>query len=459
MEHSLPFRTKLTTALGRAILHGSKRNSRKVTQRYAQVTEPLARGSVRYFATGEIPDGEDDYYGWTMECIWVAGPYRSRVETYQIDTGDLIGVNIVNDEGWIQWGRAPHGGTFHHEGVFPLDPRGRRVEKYEFPHHTDETMMLIRPDWILHGYDADWQSATPVRFLDRPATQLTLDRMIPLADPRVMGDEDNPHVFDLGERVRMTIDDERFVILRAEGLYDGEPWQTMEYTELAFDELLDDRLFDLTIQPDFSVVLPAPGSSTSTLPADVVPSFRLPPDPPAEENLPPAPIAVLYAAGVEHEGTLDSARWLVRGQQVERSTSAERGSSPLFHLKSHDVTIVIAGHAAPTEATLFLDDKIEQKAGVPQAPRHLSFVRTGIAVADPGSQGWIIPRSETESALSFRLPEHERDFTLVLHVRWIPLPFEAQGAPFATVALQGATWEFRLATDEADQSAEEDTTR
>lgn len=459
MEHSLPFRTKLTTARGRAMLHGSQRKTRKVTQRYAQVTEPLARGSVRYFATGEIPDGEDDYYGWTMECIWVAGPYHSRMETYQSNTGDLIGVNVVNDEGWIRWGRAPNGGTFHHEGIFPLDPRRRRVETYEFPHHTDETMMLIRPDWILRGYDAVWQSATPVRFLGRPATQLTLDRMIPLTDPRVMGDEDNPNVFDLGERVRMTIDDERFVILRAEGLYDGEPWQTMEYTEFAFDEQLDDRLFDLTIQPDFSVVLPAPGATKSTLPAGATPAFRLPPEPPAEEKLPPAPVAVLHAAGVEHEGTLDSTRWLVRGQQVERRTSAERGSSPLFYLRSHDVTIVIAGDAAPTGATLFLDGRIEQEAGVPQAPRHLSFVRTGIVVADPASQGWIVPRSETESALSFRVPEHERDFTLVLHVHWHPLPFDAQGAPFETVRLQGATWEFRLAINEIHQSSEEDTTR
>jgi len=162
---------------------------------------------------------------------------------------------------------------------------------------------------------------------------------------------------------------------------------------------------------------------------------------------------------VEHEGTLDSTRWLVRGQQVERRTSAERGSSPLFYLGSHDVTIVIAGDVAPTGATLFLDGRIEQEAGVPQAPRHLSFVRTGIVVADPASQGWIVPRSETESALSFRLPEHERDFTLVLHVHWHPLPFDAQGAPFETVRLQGATWEFRLAINEIHQSSEEDTTR
>ncbi len=247
MDHALPFCAKLTTARGRAILRGSKRNSRKSTQRYAQVTEPLARGSVQHFATGEIPDGEDDYYGWTMECIWVAGPYHSRAETYQIDSRALISVNIVNDEGWIHWGRAHSCGRFHRDGVFPLEPRKRRAEKYEFPRHTNETMMLIRPDWILHGYDADWQSATVAHFLGRSATQVTLNRMIPLTGPRVMGDEDNPNVFDLGERVRMTIDDERLVILRAEGLYYGQPWETMEYTEMAFDELLDDRLFDLTI--------------------------------------------------------------------------------------------------------------------------------------------------------------------------------------------------------------------
>lgn len=41
MNHALLFRTSLVTARGRAMTYESQRRTRKVTQRYARLTEPF----------------------------------------------------------------------------------------------------------------------------------------------------------------------------------------------------------------------------------------------------------------------------------------------------------------------------------------------------------------------------------------------------------------------------------
>lgn len=464
MEHTLPLRPNLGTARGRAILHGSRRRGRKVTQRYARLTEPFVGTGQRYIATDEIPDDMDDRYGWNVECIWVAGPYHSRAETYQIDTGALISVNIVNDEGWIHWGRAPSGGTFHHEGVFPLEPRRRRAEKYEFPRHTNETMTLIRPDWILHGYDADWQSATVAHFLGRSATQLTLNRMIPLTDPRVMGDEDNPNVFDLGERVRMTIDDERFVILRAEGLYDGQPWETIEYTELAFDELLDDRLFDLTIKPEFSVVLPAEGSSASSLPADATSIAQLHAQPPSDDQLPQPPVARIELAGrsTPESKVLITAGWDANGHQVQRQFGQHEDLPAALLATSRRITLDVATQetGAPRTLTIFLtrEDSASASLGMDQRTTHFSAIADSSHLHSPSPAR----APEIPTVLTFSLPDGSDLWRIDVNASWVRGPFDDRSTAFDRIRLSHASWAIRVeitTNGEDHQTSEEGTTR
>lgn len=463
MNHALPFRTRLVTAHGRAMTYGSQRRTRKVTQRYARLTEPFAGTGGRYIATDEIPPEVDDPYGWEIECIWVAGPYRSRTETYQIESDALLAVSIVNEEGWIQWRRALGGEPFHHEGLFPLDPHGRHVEIWEFPHHTQETLLLIRPDWILHGYEPDWESATPVRILDRPANQLELDRMIPFSDPRVMGDDDNPNTFDLGERVRMTIDDERFVILRAEGLYDGEPWQTMELAELAFDEPLDDRLFDLTIKPDHSVTLPVEGSSASSLPPDATPIARRHAQPPSDDQLPQPPAATIELTGrsTPEQMVLISAGWDANGHQIQRQFGQHGDLRATVPATSRRISLDFPTQAAgvPRMLTIFLtrEDPASESLRMDQRTTHFSVIADGSQPRSPSPEG--SPKIST--TLTFSLTDVADLWRIDANASWFSGPFDDQSQVFGGIELSHASWAIRIeiTTNEEDQSTEEGVTR
>lgn len=123
------------------------------------------------------------------------------------------------------------------------------LDAYCYGPHTREALALLQPRCFFYGREPIWAEPAAMTFLGRPAKLMRLRRMIPLDDPRILGDQFNPIVFEETMETEVIVDLERGVVLEWRGLFNGAPYERHVFTEIAFDESMDSDDFDREAEP------------------------------------------------------------------------------------------------------------------------------------------------------------------------------------------------------------------
>lgn len=170
------------------------------------------------------------------ERVWVWAPDRSRVEGDDPRGG--LSLIIVTATAWA--GRDPIRGVIGE--ALPTDRHERAIEDELNPRHAETALGFLRPWRLQRGYAL--QTGGEGVIAARRALRI---RGLPAYDARSVyesGGEAAPSVFAGADAVEFWVDAERGVLLRWSGRIGGEEYQATEITAVAFDEPLDERLFD-----------------------------------------------------------------------------------------------------------------------------------------------------------------------------------------------------------------------
>jgi len=104
--------------------------------------------------------------------------------------------------------------------------------------HPRDALALLTSRSVFHGRDV----------LKERRTEITpLRRIIPLSDPRILGDAMNPTVFDETENADILFDREHGVVLEWRALFEGNVYERHLFTEIAFDVPLERSDFDIQV--------------------------------------------------------------------------------------------------------------------------------------------------------------------------------------------------------------------
>ncbi len=109
----------------------------------------------------------------------------------------------------------------------------------------EEAIALLAPQRLIHGWNPQWDAATPTTTAGRRGTRVPLVLVLPWSDPQSYGDDLVPewmHLFT--ETAEIVIDDEHGVILEWNGLIDGEVFHRNAFTAIDFEASLTARDFD-----------------------------------------------------------------------------------------------------------------------------------------------------------------------------------------------------------------------
>lgn len=132
--------------------------------------------------------------------------------------------------------------------------RGRAVNTLASPSrlrdcygpHPREALALLNPRCFFHGWDVLEERRTEISMLGRPAELVPLRQVIPLSDPRIMGDEMNPTVFDETENAEILVDREHGVVLEWRTLFEGNVYERHFFSEIAYDVPVEPSAFEIT---------------------------------------------------------------------------------------------------------------------------------------------------------------------------------------------------------------------
>ena len=111
--------------------------------------------------------------------------------------------------------------------------------------HRKEALALLSPRCFFHGWDVLEERRTEISTLGRPAEIVPMRRIIPLSDPRIMGDEMNPTVFGETEDAEIVVDREHGVILEWRALFEGNVYERHFFSEIAFDVPVERSEFEI----------------------------------------------------------------------------------------------------------------------------------------------------------------------------------------------------------------------
>lgn len=178
-----------------------------------------------------------------IQRVQVLAPEASVTETFRSEGAGLrkLATKTVNPAYWAFEANDP---AASFKAVHPSQRHSHDdLDAYCYGPHTREALALLQPNCFLHGWHADWEGHTETSVLGRAADFVALRRIIPLTDPRILGDALNPTVFDESEHAEVVIDRERQVILEWRGLWEGQPYERHVFTDLAFDVPIDETVF------------------------------------------------------------------------------------------------------------------------------------------------------------------------------------------------------------------------
>lgn len=143
-----------------------------------------------------------------------------------------------------------HGKILAEHGEMDITQDPDDLDKDCYGPHPREALALLNPRCFFHGWNVIEERRTETTMLGCPADVLPLRRIIPLSDPRILGDEMNPTVFDETEDAEIVVDREHGVVLEWRGLLDGEIYERHFFSEIAFDVPVDPALFATPRDPD-----------------------------------------------------------------------------------------------------------------------------------------------------------------------------------------------------------------
>lgn len=235
----LPAAPRFVSARGRVESWIDAPVAAAVMQRWSAQMQPLYPPGAYAVMSPGIGGGEGFVGGietWT-EHVWVSAPARSRLEgrdaqgrAYQI---------VVGAQAWAE--HTPFGQHIGWE--LSPDPVHRMLN----PMHREAALALLEPWRLVHSYDL--QAAGESEVAGHRGLRVIGTPTYNAWTVYESGGDDEPFVFVGAESAEFTIDADWGVLLHWAGFSDGSQYSSSTFTALAFDEALDDSLFDPAIAP------------------------------------------------------------------------------------------------------------------------------------------------------------------------------------------------------------------
>lgn len=188
------------------------------------------------------PDSpEASLWSWCSKSeIAVLPPFTFRIRMLEENDIDTV---VISDE--IVTEQLRCWTTHSDKRVYWAQPPNDSRDEWNTLNWPQAATALLVPARMLHGWDPQWDDATPTTIAGRPGTRVPLALTIPWSDPRSYGDSDLPYWFDVSaETAEVVIDDARGVIVEWNGLVDGKVFERNAFTTIDFNAPLTDHDFD-----------------------------------------------------------------------------------------------------------------------------------------------------------------------------------------------------------------------
>ncbi len=256
----IPAVPRFTTARGRIADWYDLERRRAARQHYARLRAQAHQASIAASRAAH-PDWPEYRHGpfplptpdaretWEPEAliheVHARLPDASLTVSYRPRDGTFIPIarKVVNPRFWRFQSLEGFGGLEEIAGPNDLSCRDDADDiSCCYGPQPNVALALLRPRCFFHGREL---RGTPVAttVLGRPALLIPLQRLIPLTDPRILGDALNPPVLDEAEETEVVVDRERGVILEWRALFDGQPYERHFFTDIHFDEPMSEEEF------------------------------------------------------------------------------------------------------------------------------------------------------------------------------------------------------------------------
>lgn len=227
---------RFKTAFGRLESRTNARVSSAVMQRWSSELRPFYPPGA--YATispaspsSHQPEPVDRIETWT-ERVWVSVPDRSRIEGFD-PQGRAFSI-IVGTQSWMEY--TAFGQRIG--GERSLDPADRFLNTP----HRETALALLEPWRLVHGYAL--RPTGEVEVSGRPGLCFQGTPTYDAQSVYESGGDDEPFVFVGAEATEFVVDVEWGVLLSWSGFVDGSVYSRTIVTALAFNDVLDDQLFD-----------------------------------------------------------------------------------------------------------------------------------------------------------------------------------------------------------------------
>jgi len=199
----------------------------------------------------DIPDDAEPELFDEIEEVTVLVPDKSRGVRLPRNASpdDWIGISVVN--GYVGHILGRHEGRLVTDTVFTNTRHSPTTEDlfWSAP-HPPCVVGLLRPWLLAHGWVERPEPRRHVESASREAELVSLDRLIPFSDVRMMGDDDNPIQSPDVEHIELVFDREHGVVLEVRELFEGEVAVREFFSKIAFDVPIDPALFAIPRPPD-----------------------------------------------------------------------------------------------------------------------------------------------------------------------------------------------------------------
>lgn len=199
----------------------------------------------------DIPDNAEPELADEIEEITVLVPDKSRGlhRPCGASPDDWIGISVTN--GYVGYIRGRHEGKIVTDTVFTNTRHDPLTDElfWSAPHGAN-VVGLLRPWLLAHGWVEQSEPRRLIEAANREAEIVSLDRLIPFSDTRMMGDDDNPIQSSEVEHLELVIDREHGVVLEVREMFEGEIATRDFFSDIAFDVPVDPALFIIPRTPD-----------------------------------------------------------------------------------------------------------------------------------------------------------------------------------------------------------------
>lgn len=404
---ALPFRPNAKTIIGSARLWWNAALQADVWLRLYRAQESLFAPGQRIGHGGDpvayaefIAAGDQ-----VITCrLWARPPDDSRTESLHPAPSGIHTTSIATADGRVSWHDTPDG-LVRSARRFSTDLQRRKSDRFWNSGRQLPEQATLAPHLLFIGLSPVPGSERSITWNDRPAHQIDFVRMIDPASPESIATDDVPnHEIDGADRVEFVIDDERNIILEWRCITNEQVYRRFWFTELEFDQPIDDALFDLDSGP------------------------KPPPVPDPRPATPPA-AWLIDAEGARIPGHERQIQWLIDGVPTFRDDGEDESGRPAITIKPPvHIELESTGGLRDLIIGVQFPDQTEDSMHPAMGP----MLR---ATPDP---------AQTGEARLFALPlgDISGRVNLIVNAMWPP-PRNSGEPPHPDVPVYIATWEFR----------------